>query len=79
MGSVKEKSISNPRIRGNEILFVYSGTILVSRKDIQEYVSNIMNVVISKSSFNFFKRYINNVVFTKKLSTVNGIWSNKKQ
>ncbi|MDK2565050.1 ABC transporter ATP-binding protein [Romboutsia sedimentorum] len=26
---------------------------------IQEYVSNIMNVVISKSSFKFFKRYIN--------------------
>lgn len=25
---------------------------------VQEYVSNIMNVVISKSSFNFFKRYI---------------------
>lgn len=25
---------------------------------IQEYVSNIMNIIISKSSFNFFKRYI---------------------
>ncbi|MGL5712134.1 MAG: ABC transporter ATP-binding protein [Paraclostridium sp.] len=25
---------------------------------VQEYVSNIMNVVISKSSFNFFKKYI---------------------
>ena len=25
---------------------------------VQEYVSNIMNVVISKSSFNFFKRYV---------------------
>ncbi|GAA3657697.1 ABC transporter ATP-binding protein [Asaccharospora irregularis] len=25
---------------------------------VQEYVSNIMNVIISKSSFNFFKRYI---------------------